>query len=104
VIPSDFKADLDRICALFAQVERELNDLVIKADFSWKWRETAPYYMSFERLKGRFRIWYGDRPINDLSAVEKIEVAEHIHEFKDAYVEYLTDLANRAKKAGKQDA
>lgn len=100
MIPSDFKAELDRICALFAQVERELNDLTIKADFVWV-PHSLDQSLYFRRLKGRFRIWYGDRPISDLTAVDKIAVAERIFEFKDAYVEYLTKLAERARKAGK---
>ena len=99
-IPSDFKAELDRICALFAQTERELNDLTIKADFEVD-LPGLQHTMAFGRLKGRFRIWYGDRPISDLTAVEKIAVAEHLYEFKDAYTNYLTELAARARKAGK---
>lgn len=102
MIPKDFKAELDRICALFAQTERDLNELLIKADFSWKWSELCQYYISYEKLNGRFRIFYGDRPISDLTAVEKIAVAEHIYEFKDAYVAYLNSLAERAKKAGRK--
>lgn len=100
MIPSDFKASLDRICALFAQTERELNDLTIKADFTWQWSSLAMRALSFHRLKGRFRIFYGDKPISELTAVDKIEVAEHIYDFKDAYTKHLNQLADRARKAG----
>lgn len=99
-IPSDFKASLDRISALFAQTERELASLTIKADFTWQWSSLAMRALSFHRLKGRFRIFYGDKPINDLSAADKVEVAEHLYEFKDAYTKHLNQLAERARKAG----
>lgn len=100
MIPSDFKAELDRICALFAQTERKLNDLVIKKNFVWQ-SPALEFEMRFERLKGRFRIWYGEKPISDLSAVEKIDVAEQLAAFEEAYIADLNKLADRAKKAGK---
>lgn len=104
MIPADFKAELDRIAALFAQIERELNDLTIKAEFTWNQRKLR---VTMEKINGRFRICSGiyghTRPIGDLPAVDKIEVAEVIYEFKDAYTKYLTELAERAKKAGRRE-
>lgn len=99
-IPSDFKAELDRICALFAKEERSLQELEIKAEFTIHILGMR-YDMHFAKINGRFRIWYGDKPISDLTAVEKIEVAEKLYLFKDAYIKYLTELAARARKAGK---
>lgn len=99
-IPSDFKASLDRICALFAQTERELNDLTIKAEFTLHIMGLGSRQLSFHRLNGRFRIFYGDKPISELTAVDKIAVAEKLYFFKDKYVEHLNELAERARKAG----
>ena len=101
MIPKDFKAELDRICALFAQVERELNDLTIKSEFHVHILGMK-YDLYFTKINGRFRICYGDRPASDLTAGEKIDVAEKIHEFKDLYIAHLNKLAERAKKAGKR--
>jgi hypothetical protein len=103
VIPGDFKAELDRICALFAQTERKLNEeLIIKKRFSWK-HDALEYPMHFEPLKGRWRIFYGDKPINDCSAVEKVDVAEVLDKFEEAYIADLNMLAERAKKAGRKE-
>lgn len=102
MIPSDFKAELDRICKLFADTERKLNEeLIIKKKFEWK-TEALEYPMYFEPLRGRWRIFYGDKPINDCSAVEKVDVAEQLAAFEEAYIADLTKLADRAKKAGKR--
>ena len=101
MIPKDFKAELDRICALFAATERKLNEeLIIKKNFEWK-SPSLEYPMFFERRKGRWRIFYGDRPISDLTAVEKIDVAEQLAAFEEAYIKELSKLAERAKKAGR---
>lgn len=95
-MPDPLKEELDRIVEFLRSTEQRLNGITIKLHVDHGG-------LSFRRLGQRWRLCFnvGEDswvPVTDIKAIQKIEAAEQVNAFLEAYHNYQAALTMRARR------
>ena len=93
------KEHMDAVTDKLRGAEIILNALPIKTDFTSDYGDGV---LHFRRYGNRWRLCHGrtdEKPVSDITAVDKIYAAEKVGTFIEAYRQYQEALSERARKA-----
>lgn len=93
----NLKYELDIIAEYIAAYESELQKLTLQIHFTHQ-------DITFMRVNEKFRLCYDEKPWQQLSATDKIIMAEQLASFIQQYDLHMNNLTMRAAKINRENS